>query len=138
MRKGSLQQLELAEIQGKIFQLLNNKSMDEIAQVLNCRFEYAFIQNLPLFDQEALRKFSFLPSYPNIPSKGYLCHLREALNLSQKQIGKVLNISKNLISYSEKMEAKEEIFSKHANKVLQALNCEIKYILVSKKSNIKK
>lgn len=76
------------------------------------------------------RSLQFAHSLPPRPSGGWLASVREALGLSQRQIGKKIEASGQAIQQFEQAEAEGRITLRVLRRVAGAMGCELVYLLV--------
>lgn len=73
-----------------------------------------------------------VPSLPPRPSGGWIASVREALGLSQRQVGKKMRASGQAIQQFEKAEAEDRITVRALRRVAGTMGCELVYVLVPK------
>jgi predicted DNA-binding mobile mystery protein A len=71
---------------------------------------------------------SFLPR----PSGGWIASVRQALGLSQRQVGKRMQVSGQAIQQFEKAEADDRITLRALRRLAGTMGCELVYLLVPK------
>ena len=71
---------------------------------------------------------SFLPRPPG----GWIASVREALGLSQRQVGKRMQVSGQAIQQFEKAEADDRITLRALRRLAGTMGCELVYLLVPK------
>jgi predicted DNA-binding mobile mystery protein A len=64
------------------------------------------------------------------PSEGWIRTIRKALSIPLSYLAETLNVSNQAIAQFEKSEIDETITLKSLNKVAQALNCRLHYVLM--------
>jgi predicted DNA-binding mobile mystery protein A len=69
-------------------------------------------------------------SLPPRPSSGWIASVREALGLSQRQVGKKMHASGQAIQQFEQAEAEDRITLRALRRVAGTMGCEVVYILV--------
>ena len=69
-------------------------------------------------------------SLPARPSGGWIASVREALGLSQRQVGKGMHASGQAIQQFERAEAEDRITVRALRRVAASMGCELVYILV--------
>ena len=73
-------------------------------------------------------------SIPPIPRSGWISEIRKALMLSTNQLAKKLGVTQSTVTRMEQSEAKKSITLSSLEKAAEALNCELKYVLVPRES----
>ena len=68
------------------------------------------------------------------PKEGWIRSLRKALGMSSPQLARRLSISKSQASQIERMEVEDRITLKQLRRVADALDCDLTYALVPRKS----
>jgi predicted DNA-binding mobile mystery protein A len=76
------------------------------------------------------RKLGLGRSLPPRPSGGWIASVREALGLSQRQVGKKMRVSGQAIQQFEQAEAKDRITLRALRRVAAAMGCALVYVLV--------
>jgi len=71
-------------------------------------------------------------SLPPRPSGGWIASVREALGLSQRQVGKKMRASGQAIQQFEKAEAEDRITLRAIRRVAGTMGCDLVYVLVPK------
>lgn len=66
------------------------------------------------------------------PSGGWIASVREALGVSQRQVGKQMRTSGQAIQQFEKAEAEDRITLRALRRVAGTMGCELVYVLVPK------
>jgi len=69
-------------------------------------------------------------SLPPRPSGGWLASAREALGLSQRQVGKEMRASRQAIQQFEHAEAEDRITLRALRRVAGAMGCDLVYVIV--------
>lgn len=69
---------------------------------------------------------------PSRPSGGWIASVREALGLSQRQVGKKMRASGQAIQQFEKAESEDRITLRAIRRVASTMGCDLIYILVPK------
>jgi predicted DNA-binding mobile mystery protein A len=69
---------------------------------------------------------------PARPSSGWISSVREALGLSQREVGKKMHASGQAIQQFEKAEADDRISLRALRRVAGSMGCELIYVLVPK------
>jgi len=69
-------------------------------------------------------------SLPPRPSPGWIASVREALGLSQRQVGKMMQASGQAIQQFEQAEAENRITLRALRRVAGTMGCEVVYVLV--------
>jgi predicted DNA-binding mobile mystery protein A len=69
---------------------------------------------------------------PSRPSAGWLASVREALGLSQRQVGNKMRVSGQAIQQFEKAEAEDRITLRALRQVAGTMGCEVVYVFVAK------
>ncbi len=78
------------------------------------------------------RNLEFARSLPPRPSGGWIASVREALGLSQRQVGKNMRASGQAIQQFEKAEAEDRITLRAIRRVAGTMGCDLVYVLVPK------
>jgi len=78
------------------------------------------------------RSFGLVRSLPPRPPGGWIASVREALGLSQRQVGQKMRASGQAIQQFEKAEAEDRITLRALRRVAGAMGCELVYVLVPK------
>lgn len=78
------------------------------------------------------RSLELVRSLPPRPSSGWIASVREALGLSQRQVGKKMRASGQAIQQFEKAEAEDRITIRALRRVAATMGCELVYVLVPK------
>ncbi len=81
----------------------------------------------------SLKRFSEL-RYVNLPRKGWIRAIRDALGLSTRQLGQRLGVSKSRVTRIEQDELAENVTFKTMRRMAEALDCEFVYGLVPRRS----
>jgi len=68
------------------------------------------------------------------PKEGWIRTLRKALGMSSPQLAERLNVSKSQASQMERMEVEDRVTLKQLRRVAEALDCDLQYALVPRKS----
>ena len=76
------------------------------------------------------RTLDLVRSIPPRPSDGWIASVREALGLSQRQVGKKMQASGQAIQQFEKAEAENRITLRALRRVAGTMDCEVVYALV--------
>jgi predicted DNA-binding mobile mystery protein A len=84
------------------------------------------------------RSLELVRNLPPRPSGGWIASVREALGLSQRQIGKKMHASGQAVQQFEKAEAADRITLRALRRVAGAMGCELVYILVPKSGSFAK
>ena len=71
-------------------------------------------------------------SLPPRPSVGWIASVREALGLSQREVGKKMRASGQAIQQFERAEAVDRITLRSLRRVAGSMGCELVYVLVPK------
>lgn len=71
---------------------------------------------------------------PNIPHNGWIRTIRKSLGMSQEQLAKKLNITKQALSRIEKAEKNRTVSVSTLYRIAEVLGCEVKIIFTPKKS----
>ena len=107
-----------------------NVNLNELAKVLGCKFDYVLIKDTPLYDETTLSKFKFIVPFPPKPRKGWISKIRNAQELSNAELAKLLNCSPNRAGALVVQETHTNPISKSAQDVIQALKCRFEYVLI--------
>jgi predicted DNA-binding mobile mystery protein A len=67
---------------------------------------------------------------PPRPSQGWVASVREALGLSQRQVGKKMQASGQAIQQFERAEAENRITLRALRRVAGTMGCEVAYLLI--------
>jgi predicted DNA-binding mobile mystery protein A len=78
------------------------------------------------------RRLGLAQSLPPRPAAGWIASVREALGLSQRQVGKKVRASGQAVQQFEKAEADDRITLRALRRVAAAIGCELVYVLVPK------
>src|SRR5689334_24499635 len=78
------------------------------------------------------RGLALVRDLPSRPSGGWIASVREALGLSQRQVGMKLQASGQAIQQFERAEAEDRISLRALRRVAASLGCELVYVLVPK------
>src|SRR5256885_2227019 len=78
------------------------------------------------------RNLELARSLPPRPSGGWIASVREALGLSQRQVGKKMRASGQAIQQFEKAEAEDRITLRAIRRVAGTMGCDLVYVLVPK------
>jgi predicted DNA-binding mobile mystery protein A len=73
-----------------------------------------------------------------IPHDGWIRAVREALGMSQAQLAKRLQVTRQTLNRVEKAEVTGSIEIKTLRKIAQALGCELAYVLIPKTKSLEK
>jgi len=76
------------------------------------------------------RNLELARSLPPRPSGGWIVSVREALGLSQRQVGKKMHASGQAIQQFEHAEAEDRITVRALRRVAGSMGCELIYLLV--------
>src|SRR3984957_9753231 len=71
-------------------------------------------------------------SLPPRPSSGWIASVREALGLSQREVGKKMGASGQAIQQFERAESEDRITLRALRRVAGTMGCELVYLLVPK------
>jgi predicted DNA-binding mobile mystery protein A len=71
-------------------------------------------------------------SLPPRPSGGWIASVREALGLSQRQVGQKMRVSGQAIQQFERAEAEDRMTLRALRRVAGTMGCELVYVLVPK------
>ena len=71
-------------------------------------------------------------SLPPRPSSGWIAAVREALGLSQRQVGRKMRATGQAIQQFERAEAEDRITLRALRRVAGAMGCDVVYVLVPK------
>ncbi len=81
------------------------------------------------------REFNALKKYlPSLPKSGWIREIRSALQLTTTQLAKRLGVSQSVLSNLEKSERERTIRLNSLDRVAEALECEVHYVLIPKES----
>jgi predicted DNA-binding mobile mystery protein A len=69
-------------------------------------------------------------SLPPRPSQGWLASVREALGLSQRQVGKMMQVTGQAIQQFEQAEAENRVTLRALRRVAGTMGCDVVYVLV--------
>lgn len=69
-------------------------------------------------------------SLPPRPSQGWIASVREALGLSQRQVGKKMQASGQAIQQFERAEAENRITLRALRRVADTMGCDVVYVFV--------
>jgi predicted DNA-binding mobile mystery protein A len=83
-----------------------------------------------------LEKFRPAQTIPR-PQKGWIRAIREAVGVSAGELGRVLDVSRQLPLQFEKAEADDSITLKSLRKVADALDCDLVYALVPRAGSMR-
>src|SRR5207245_9477451 len=86
----------------------------------------------PLRLSQYARNLERARSLPPRPSGGWIASVREALGLSQRQVGKKMRASGQAIQQFEKAEAEDRITLRAIRRVAGTMGCDLVYVLVPK------
>ena len=78
------------------------------------------------------RNLEIARSLPPLPSGGWIASVREALGLSQRQVGKKMRASGQAVQQLERSEAEDRITLRALRRVAGTMGCELIYVLVPK------
>src|SRR5947208_2722372 len=78
------------------------------------------------------RNLELARSLPPRPSGGWIASVREALGLSQRQVGKKMRASGQATKQYEKSEAEDRITLRANRRVAGTMGCDLVYLLVPK------
>ena len=78
------------------------------------------------------RNLQLVRSLPPRPSDGWIASVREALGLSQRQVGKEMGASEQAIQQFEQAEAEDRITLRAMRRVAGTMGCDLVYVLVPK------
>ncbi|MGA9480678.1 MAG: helix-turn-helix domain-containing protein [Candidatus Acidiferrales bacterium] len=78
------------------------------------------------------RNLELARSLPPRPSGGWIASVREALGLSQRQVGKKMRTSGQAVQQFERSEAEDRITLRALRRVAGTMRCELVYVLVPK------
>ena len=78
------------------------------------------------------RNLELIRSLPPRPSGGWLASVRQALGVSQRQVGEKMRASGQAIQQFEQAEAEDRITVRALRRVAGTLGCDLVYILVPK------
>ena len=78
------------------------------------------------------RTLELVRDVPARPSSGWIASVREALGLSQREVGKNMHASGQAIQQFEKAEADDRISLRALRRVAGSMGCELIYVLVPK------
>src|SRR5256885_16792843 len=78
------------------------------------------------------RNVELARSLPPRPSGGWIASVRDALGLSQRQVGKKMRASGQAIQQFEKAEAEDRITLRAIRRVAGTMGCDLVYVLVPK------
>ncbi len=67
---------------------------------------------------------------PQRPPNGWIKEIRQLLGVPERVLGRVLKIDQSTIARLEKSEAAETISMKRLSEIANAMNCELRYVLV--------
>ena len=76
------------------------------------------------------RNLEVARTLPPRPSSGWIASVREALGLSQRQVGKKMHASGQAIQQFERAEAEDRITIRALRRVAGSMGCELVYMLV--------
>jgi predicted DNA-binding mobile mystery protein A len=76
------------------------------------------------------RSLELARSLPPRPSGGWIASVREALGLSQRQVGKIMHASGQAIQQFEQAEAEDRISIRALRRVAGSMGCDLVYTLV--------
>src|SRR5207247_9901580 len=82
------------------------------------------------------RNLELARSLPPRPSGGWIASVREALGLSQRQVGKKMRASGQAIQQFEKAEAEDRITLRAILRVAGTMGCDLVYVLVPTSGSI--
>ena len=78
------------------------------------------------------RNLELVRSLPPRPSDGWIASVREALGLSQRQVGKKMGASGQAIQQFEQAEAEDRITLRAMRRVAGTMGCDLVYVLLPK------
>jgi len=78
------------------------------------------------------RGLQLLHGMPVRPSGGWIASVREALGLSQREVGKKMRASGQAIQQFERAESEDRITVRALRRVAGSMGCELVYVLVPK------
>lgn len=78
------------------------------------------------------RNLDLILSLPPRPSSGWLASVRQALGVSQRQVGKKMRASGQAIQQFEQAEAEDRITVRALRRVAGTMGCDLVYVLVPK------
>jgi len=78
------------------------------------------------------RNLELVRSLPPRPSDGWIASVREALGLSQRQVGKKMGASGQAIHQFEQAEAEDRITLRAMRRVAGTMGCDLVYVFVPK------
>ena len=78
------------------------------------------------------RNLELVRSLPPRPSDGWIASVREALGLSQRQVGKKMGASGQAIQQFEQAEAEDRITLRAMRRVAGTMGCDLVYVFVPK------
>jgi len=81
------------------------------------------------------RNLELARSLPPRPSGGWIASLREALGLSQREVGKKMRASGQAIQQFEQAEAEDRITLRALRRVARTMGCDMVYVLVPRASS---
>jgi predicted DNA-binding mobile mystery protein A len=76
------------------------------------------------------RNLEVVRSLPPRPASGWIASVREALGLSQRQVGKQMHASGQAIQQFERAEAEDRITMRALRRVAGSMGCELVYMIV--------
>jgi predicted DNA-binding mobile mystery protein A len=76
------------------------------------------------------RSLELARSLPPRPSGGWIASVREAVGLSQRQVGKIMHASGQAIQQFEQAEAEDRISIRALRRVAGSMGCDLVYTLV--------
>lgn len=132
IRQGKVLQLEKAEIENKFFPEFLNRT----AQGIGCRFVYVFIPKSSLFDKKTIALFERFLLFLQTATTGYIKYFRKNHRVNRIVLMNALNTTFYDVVKLERTEKKGDIFTENVIKLANALECQLKYILVPE--NLKK
>lgn len=71
---------------------------------------------------------------PPVPRSGWIASIRQALGMSKTQLAKRVGVTRPSLDELESNEVRETITLASLHKVADALGCDLKYVLVPRKS----
>jgi predicted DNA-binding mobile mystery protein A len=82
------------------------------------------------------RSLSAAKNFPPRPSDGWLASLREALGISQVELGKRAHLAKQGVQRFERAEAADSITLGNLRKLAEAMGCDLTYVLTPKSGTL--
>ncbi|MBY0293465.1 MAG: helix-turn-helix domain-containing protein, partial [Alphaproteobacteria bacterium] len=115
-----------------------NINLNELAKALDCRFDYIFIKDTPLYDETVLSNFKSMTPFPSKPQNGWIFQMRKAQEIYQIDLAKRINCTPGGTSQLEAQEAYTNPISKSAQDVIRALKCRFEYVLIPENFEVTK